>query len=644
MSTNRHRFIIVCIVCCAALSPLVSQEVPRDIFLRARSASRPSETIRLLEEALPASGSLRPWFLLELARTEGLSGNWKKSRSWSELQDTDSLPEEIRDHYMYWYGRALEEEGLPDRALILYKTRIDSKRASEPFAYTGYLRIASTGAEGVITALDAAFPLYRHSDPEGFINSRYLAGLSAVREGNWVFAESMFARFLELSATVPSDSWTSLRPWASWYRGWTLYRLNRYTEAIRAFSVYIDGWPGHERTWQAATASVLAAVQSSSDPFVHADRAIRLAPTAADRDESRLLKASLLIDRNRFDEASNLLLAVADGTGSSTPGAAAPRALFMLADISFRTNRLDEAESRWRRIIDRYPRDQLAEEAQYRIAEQWHVAGEWNRATSAYVRYRQVWPSGRFIDSALLSGADAWYRQGDRDMAILWWEEYVRRFPAASALSRAYSGLLSAYRDKSEWTAALRIAEAWKARLPREASYENIDDHIAELKLIRNGQNPDSAALRSAWNRAGKAATAEGRTAGLRLARSLLADFSTRSEAKSILEEVVARSPEVPDALPVQDRITRASALSLLANVARDDGDYEQSARYFLSAGRYFAGLDGERSAEALYGAADSFLLAGKRGDARQTAETIRATWKDSVWAKRAAIFLSGVQ
>lgn len=621
-----------------ALFPLfLHAQDARAILESVQNRPQDAQAAALLEKNLSNSGDLRPWYLLELARQASLAGSFTKSLEWADLLQKEGVPPAAADAWTWWKGRALEQSNNAQAAEKLYRARLDTGAAGDPALYLAWFRVASGNAEKMTLQLDKAFPLLKHTDPDTFVLSRYLGGLCAVRGAEWAFAVVSFERFDSLR----QGRFAELQAWSSFYRAWSLYRGGRHAEAVEAFSAYLSAYPAHERVWQAATAAALSAVQTGKDGLHFAEKAVKSAPTKNDSADSLILVASILIDARRYDEAYKTLATVADGTATGGLTPSAPRALFVMADISFRQNRLDTALTHWQQVISRFKGDPLAEESLYRIAEQWYIAGDWKKASDSFIAYRQAWPNGRFLEQALLYGGEAHFKNGAIDLSLLWWEELSRKYPSGAPAARAYAFLIQAYRAKGEYVAALRMAETWKARYPAEAARDDIDTQIEELTRLKNGESPDAAALLAAYTRGGRANSAEGRVRALALAKVYVADFGKRTEAKTILGEIISFAPASPQALARDARSVFAAAFALLGNIYREDGEYAKASTYLLSAGAYYAGLDGEKSAEAMYGAAASFKLGGKLADARETVRALESTWPSSVWVKRAEILLS---
>lgn len=607
---------------------------------RELGVGNPLAAIELLEKGLADSGSLAPWYLAELTRESALARSWTAARNWGARLAALSVPADLADTAAWWYGLALEKTGDAPAAARVYRARIDGGACGEPLIWLAYLRTADSGAEKVSASLDAAFPLLKLTAPDTYALSRYLAGLCAVRSGEWNFAAVSLARFESIRGT----RFPEYAPWSAFYLAWSHNRSGRTREALAAFTSYLDRWPTHERAWQAATAAALAASQDPGagvDAAVMAERAIAKAPTRADRADSMILRSTILLDRGDRAGAERDLPGIVDGslTGGATPSAS--RAQFLYAEIAFRSNDFEAAVSRWNRLISAFPSEALAEEALYRIGDAYYIAGDWKSAGTAFTRYRSAWPSGRFLAAVLRSGGESWYRSGSNDLAVLWWEDLLAKFPDSSAVPGAMRDLASAYRARKDYQAALRVSRRYLERFPKEAVLDGIEAQIGELTGLAGGTAGSASAMASAYSREGGSSTASGRMLGLSLAKEYLGDWNRRNEARKILEELTTSAPKTPDGQGSADRRARAEAMSLLANVYREDARYRDASALFLSSGTWFAAVDPERAAEALFGAVDTFLLAGSPPDAQKTLETMRKTWPDSVWTRRALVAAS---
>lgn len=610
-------------------------ESENDILVSARTLPS-AQAQQLLEKKLPVSGNLRSFFLLELARLSGEGGNWQKSLFWSQKQDLSSLSKEIGDDIIRWYGEALEKTDQTDAARDLYRKHLKNFSVQDPLVYLSYFRLGNKDTELLLSQFDTAFPLLKHTAPDTFALSRYLSGICAVREGAWNVAASSFSRFSpDREANFPD-----LAPWSRYYLAYSLYRLGRWDESVAAFTRYLDGWSTHSFAWQAASTAALAAIQGTIDPLPLAERAVHLAPSGPEKADSVLLQASLLIDRKKYALAETLLTEIADGTATKGQTAQSPRAQFMLAEISVRQKNNKLAEQRWLKLISDFPRSSLAEESLYRVGENWYISSEYERSVSFFTQYRQKWPAGVFLNSVLRTGGDALLQSGSTDLAILWWEDFLKKFPQDASGPRVYLDLISVTRKKGEFSASLRYARAYLARFPQDAKLDGIQLEIEELVKLEKGESAGNAELSTKYIRVGRSSSSEGRATGILLARSYAQDYNRRSEALDILREITVRMPAKTDNLPESEKRVFASSWNLLGNMQRENGMYKEASLALLSAGTLYAEIDGERSAEALYGALDCFIQAGMTADAQKTAETLKKKWPQSLWTRRASLLM----
>ncbi len=609
---------------------------PREALDAARAAKDPTESAKILSSALPTAGDLRPWFLLDLARYSGESGKWEESLARSQELQSMPIPSEIRDLAVWWLSEALSRRGRQKEAAASCLKRIKTGEVRDVSVYLSFFNLAEADTEYALNAFDRAFPELRKTDPASFALTRYAAGLCAVREGAWAIASGALAAY----SSGYRQYLPAYAPWAQYYLALSLYRQGKWAESVAEFSTYLNTWKNHQFSWQAATSAALASIQAKGDPLPYATLASSLAPIGEDRAASIILESSILIDRKRLSDAETLLATVADGTATGGITSKSPRAVFMLAEIAARRRDSGRAEGLWLSIRERYPKDPLAEEAVYRAAEQWYVSGEWKRASSLFASYRQTWPKGRFLDSVLRGGGDALMRDGNADLAILWWEDLAAKFPASPATPRTLADLVSAYRKKAEFPNALRVAREYQKKYPEEARLDGMNGEIAELESLASGGQSDVVALELAYRDAGKAKTPEGRAEGVRLARRYMEDWGKRADAKAILLEITAKAPRSPDSLSAQERTTFGLAWSLLGSLSREAGEGKSAAASMLAAGTMYAAVDADRAAESLYGAVDGFLQTGLRADAERTAETIARNWPDSPWSRRAAHLL----
>lgn len=617
-----------------SLQAAEKKESASDILLKSRSLTADIQAIALLEKNIDKAESLKPWYILELCSRSIKLGNWVQAITWAEKQNLNDVPEEIKDSFLWWYAEALRLGNRIPQAQKILLERIQSGKTSMPSLYLAYFRIGDREASDSLNRFDTSFPQLKYTDPETFFLSRYLAGLCAVREADWLFAKFVFNTFLD----IPQNSLKEYKGWASWYSAYSLYRLGQYKESIAAYSSFLKNYPLHPYGWQAAMTAALASLQSSENVFEFINQALSLAPNETSFAETAVLQATILMDTKNYDEASKVLNGIADGTSTRGQTALSSRALFMLGEIAAKNRNPEQAENYWLSLVSQFPKDTLSEEAVFRAGENWYIEGNLPKAISLFTRYRQTWVSGKYLDLVLRNGGEAQSKMGDIDFSILWWEDLIRKFPESPSLPRAYNELIQAYKKKHEYEAAIWTAQNYTMKFPKEASIDDIPSEIKLLTRLKNGENPDNTSLYVDFTRANRALTASGRALGLRLARNYYENYSTRSNAEPILQEIISEIPSNTDRLSGPEKNTFAAAYSMLGTIHREQGNNKIASSDFLKAGTLYASTDVERASESLYGAIDCFLQLGLLSDAQSSVEMLESSWPDSIWTRRARL------
>ena len=129
---------------------------------------------------------------------------------------------------------------------------------------------------------------------------------------------------------------------------------------------FISSYPSHELLWNAEMTVANAAVQLERfDSGINmADAAIRSASNLSDKEESVLLCAEIYTDARKYDKAIELLSSYAKQ--KNTFGM---KCLYAMAQIYEKTDRLEQADAKYKEMADRFSSEKMAEEAMYRRGE-----------------------------------------------------------------------------------------------------------------------------------------------------------------------------------------------------------------------------------------------------------------------------------
>lgn len=113
------------------------------------------------------------------------------------------------------------------------------------------------------------------------------------------------------------------------------------------------------------------------------------------------------------------------------------QALYGLAMDLFRERRFEEAESAFRKLLERFPRTDLSDNASYWLGESLYARGEYQLAFDVFRQTVEDFPEGNKLPDALLKVGLCLERTGDRVGARDVLEEVIRRFPATAASATA---------------------------------------------------------------------------------------------------------------------------------------------------------------------------------------------------------------
>ena len=91
--------------------------------------------------------------------------------------------------------------------------------------------------------------------------------------------------------------------------------------------------------------------------------------------------------------------------------------------------RFDEAMEGFKRFLDRYPKSELADNAQYWIGECYMALKKYDRAIAAYEDVKKKYPEGNKVPDAMLKQAMAFLEKGDEISTRILLKRIVSAFP-----------------------------------------------------------------------------------------------------------------------------------------------------------------------------------------------------------------------
>ncbi|MGH7505563.1 MAG: tol-pal system protein YbgF, partial [Longimicrobiales bacterium] len=95
------------------------------------------------------------------------------------------------------------------------------------------------------------------------------------------------------------------------------------------------------------------------------------------------------------------------------------------------------ARAAFEALLDQYPNDPLAPEAQYQLAETYYLEQEYDRAIEELEKVERQWPRSARAPAALLRAGVISEEQGERDAARAYYEQVRQRFPSSDEAREA---------------------------------------------------------------------------------------------------------------------------------------------------------------------------------------------------------------
>ncbi len=474
------------------------------------------------------------------------------------------------------------------------------------------------------SAIFSDFPDLGSTHGETAAQLHYVVGLSYVATRDYNSAVE------QLSAPDGPSSKSAVYPYKLYYLGWSYYRLGKFEQAIKSYDELVTAYSSNPMVPEAAYLAGWSAY--STGRYAQAEHFLRLA-VSYDQSQKLTAEASLLLgqslaEQKKFQQAQTQFQDVYSRYPDS---GLADDAMYEYARTFEQMNMIDSAAAAYRDLANRYPESPLAAEALYRRGQLYYNAGNYRAAQDAFFLYRSSYPSGSQMDGALYWGGMAALRADQPSGALLLWERLIAEHRDSSYRSDAMYRAAGIYESRGDYKNALNLYSEMLARYPQQAAAVGAQKKVDALVLQMNGLTSQEAALLVTIDSNGRAATAAGRAAILKLAHIVIFQESASSSNQQLviplLHQVADRRKDDPS--------SAADAQFLLGEIAARQSDYLQAANDFLDS----AATDPsnrDHAAQSLYRAAEVLKLAGKTAQLNDLVKRIGQTFPNTRWASDA--------
>lgn len=463
----------------------------------------------------------------------------------------------------------------------------------------------------------------------GLNEGKYILGLAQFNTRSWPYAEESFASFIK-NADRRNAGQAMEISYALFYQGYSQYRQGKSKDAFSNLNTFVAQYPSHELLWNALMTAANSAIQMEkySDAAKMAEKAVKSANTTENKEDSVLLLAEIYSDSGDFSKAVELLLPY-----SSQKNNFGMKSLYQLAQVYEKKKDFSSADEKYKEVFARFPDQKLAEEALYRRGELFYGLQDFKTAQERFSEYKNKCRNGSFTEAAWYYTADCMEKNGDSSAAILQNQALIKKFPESTYVYNSAKNLVSLYRAEGKYSEALENANFLLEKYNAQAKTDGIPEAVAQIKKLAGGKNEDVVQKEAEYKHAGGNSTPEGRKVGTELA-VLYAEYpGTSFEAIRLAEQL----------LPLQEKngkndsetLYAAQNAEILGHGYKSQQKNRQSAEMFLKSAKFYRTCGkNEEAAAAMYGAYDSFLAAGMKGDANATARQLKELYPASRQAK----------
>ncbi|WP_147616048.1 tetratricopeptide repeat protein [Treponema pectinovorum] len=557
--------------------------------------------------------------MLLRAKFAGLCGLWNECLEYASLKN---VPQNLEDEFIYWqanafynlgeYSKALslleKKENFTEVQLLLLKANLLARsgkytEANKIFSALDEKNLLDLNgnldyAKSLLSAgyLESSFEQsqksYEKQKKENALNKKqesqaqYLKAISLFNRKQWTGAEQEFKNSISKNSL---DSKT--QTYASFYLGYSQYQSAKYDEAYLNLKKVADENPNSAIFWQSMILASRAALQSKkyADALLVAKKAMDFSVNEEQKQESTFLTVGILTDIERYDEAISIL-----EKHFSAKTDFAYQCKFLAADIMIQKKSYSQAQDLYLSLSKEKKAGRIAEDSTFRLGELLYSQKDYLKAAEVFESYIKNYENGNFFVASLYFAASCLENLGNKQKAILYYEQVAK------------------------------IGENSTYLYPAKQKLEELSKNRKSISLLESKQ--------AEYEKSGKNTTIQGRKIGTELCEL----YKQNGDSFAKIEKFASELLEIQSKFEGESGDSAKTAI-ILAEIYRNQIKNEKSANTYLMAAQFArkAGLSSfaERS---LYGAVEAFDAAGLKGDASSTAKTLSELYPSSDYAKQA--------
>lgn len=498
-------------------------------------------------------------------------------------------------------------------------------------AVTFYRELENDGQLDEVSALEYTKALFKTkqytlsyeksqkiSSPEAL----YIGSLNLINLRKWNAARDGFNSYIKTASS--SKDFQIL---AFFYKAYAEYNLGEFKNSYASFVRFTNDAPETYVKYirQSYDFAVKSALQNGDfkSALFQAEKLVKNSSDRADKQQALLLNAQIYADSGNPQKAVEILQPYTNDKSDF-----ALQALYQTAEIYEKMSETLTAEENFEKIITKSPRSTYAEEAAYHMGEMYYSKKDYPAAENRFNKYIYKYADGKYADAALFFCADCNYRLSSYEKAIMLCEVFIKKYSTSIYSYGIYTTLLNSYYDEQDYENALSSANLLLQRFPEQASSDGIGKKVQELKRLVSGSDKQIAMKQNEFEKAGGLKTREGRKTGSELVKLYLRNQETQKAGIELAEQL-AELQTASDELELFAQNT-----AFIAEYNRKNNENTRAAQKYLDAAQaYRSSGNSEKAAESLYSACEAFAAAKLKGDARETAKTLKELYPQSSYA-----------
>lgn len=632
-----------------------------DIALRSKNSGSYTNAATVLDAyakktTLSSKDAYYPVYVNTSVRYAALGQQWSEVQKNAPSALDATSDKQTKNETTYWYALASYKNGAYQRTIDLLATASSHNELSvKAHAYAKlqqygmaekiYKQLDEANILSVTDRLDYAKILLL----EGYVNASYkqavqvdspeawyVTALASFDRKDWLSAEQFFKKY-------NASSQKEYASYALFYCGYAQYRLGKTVESYATLTNFTSRYPSHELAWNSHMIASNVAIQNGKLNLAanEAEAAVKIAQemqsssTNDKLEQSIILCATIYADSGNYDKA---ILTLAPYSKQSSDFGV--RARYQTAQIYAKQGKPDESDKLYGVIAEQFNSNALADDAAYRRGELYYSIADYNKAIARFDTYRVQFSKGSSLDASYFYEADCYAKLNQNDRAILLYITLVDSLPNSSYRYSAKKNLIQLYKDQSEYSEALAVAQSIMKEYESAAKKDKIDIQIDELTKLSSGEDEQIVKQRIAYENAGGLATYEGRVAGTKLVSLLWKTSASQKEALTLAQQLY--SLQTAKQNEKKESLYAAQNAIVIAQSLRQADQNKDAAEKYLSAAQYARmNKNEELSARALYGAVESFDAAGMTADAKSTAQTMTELYPKNTFTTQAQAIVS---